>query len=161
MSVPSWVSQYVGLPFCEKNADKQTGYDCYTFAKLVLFEQCRIAIPDYMASYANSHDRQAIKDTFYFTLDVRGQQANYTDAEVAERGWERLERQWIKIDEPYQEFDLAFFSLFGSIHCGIIIDAEFLLHVLKGTDACLARYRSLLWRNRHRGTYRHESLRPR
>jgi cell wall-associated NlpC family hydrolase len=139
--IPEWAEKYIGIPFGEKG-NTYGGKDCWQMARMVMQNEFGFTLPDYDDQYAHSTDNVSIDKAARLAVDH----------------WVRREREWIEVIDDLQCGDLAFGHLFGSLHCGIILDHEFLLHIVKGSNASRARYKSAIWRNRFDAFYRHRSL---
>ena len=53
---------------------------------------------------------------------------------------------------------LLFKNSMVSKHVGMIITPELMLHTIKGSNSCIERWESRIWRNRLVGIYRHKNL---
>jgi cell wall-associated NlpC family hydrolase len=136
--MPAWVNEYVGIPFKAMGRDRM-GLGCWGMVYLVYREQFGIAVP----SYSESHF------TVYDSNEVGKMIAN----EVASNGsWVEVERSGLKVG------DLVLIRVsHWPAHIGIIVDPQEqrFLHVRAGTDSCIDRLDSAMWRHRITGFYRH------
>ena len=124
---PAWAAEYLKLPFLPRGRDR-SGVDCYGLVRLVFQEQRGIVLPSYADGYAS------VEDTAEIMTLCRGE----------------IARRWHAV--PLADaslFDVIVFRIKGDpIHVGLVLDAEYFLHTMKGIWSVLERWQSLAWRHR-------------
>ena len=132
---PEWVTEYIGIPFNEKGWNKKEGFHCWSLVREILQVRFNIVIPSYQEAFDGAYDAENIEKAIY----------------------EEAEKQWKQVDDPTFG-DVGVFRIAGyRSHIGLILDKEFMLHVMEGMETCLARYNTLYWKPRLYGYFRHES----
>lgn len=137
-----WASRYVGIPFAEDGLTR-AGCHCWGLVRLVLAEQCGIAD---LPTYGEHSAADLIAAARFF------------------RG-EPLGDPWIKVDRP-QAFDVVLMTAMAGQgrpsvvagHCGVMVDAQTVLHVWEATAAVLMGLSHHLIRHKVLGFYRHRAL---
>ena len=134
-----WLSQYVGIPFQSDGLSRQ-GAHCWGLVRLVYADMLGIELP----SYGENSASDLIAAARFF------------------RG-ESLRDPWIKVERPrafdvvlMKALDKEFRSVAG--HCGVMIDAETVLHVWEETDSVQMRLDHPRIRHAVHGFYRHKAL---
>lgn len=136
--IPDWAEQYIGLPFHETASSYEDGFNCWTLARAVQWEQFAVEMPLYDV-YESTRDVDAIERT------IREQIVHWTE----------MEEQWLPVEVPTVG-SLTFFRMSGRmVHVGTVLDDTFMLHVLRGSNACLGRYNDPFWRPKQLGCYQH------
>ncbi|MFQ5776364.1 MAG: NlpC/P60 family protein [Kiloniellaceae bacterium] len=133
---PSWIDDYVGLPFQEHGRDR-SGLDCWGLVRLVLAERFAVQVPSFGEVYERVSDRETIAKL------VQAERLAWTAIVL---GRER-------------SGDVALLRLRGApMHVGLVVAPPLMLHVERGIGSALASYRGLRWRSRLLGFYRHPAL---
>lgn len=128
--LPAWLAGYIGLHF--EPHGRGPNYDCYGLVRAVLAEQFGV-----MTLPSLSGDYRSVKDPAIAALAA---------AEAA--------RAWRPVKTP-RLGDVIMLNIAGRpMHVGLVIDDDWMLHIERGTDSCLARYRRPPWGNRIEGFYR-------
>ena len=133
MNPPGWCAKYVGLPYCDKGRSRE-GFDCWGLVRHVLADEFGIhGLPDYVNEYSSASDRESV------TKIVCSGKAD---------GWKQ-----VAVPNPGS---VVILQIAGHPwHCGVVVNAEWMLHTLKGVDVCLERLDSPVWRNRIEGFYQY------
>lgn len=135
--IPEWVAGYVGLPFTPHGRDR-SGLDCYGLLRLVMAEQFGIAVPSYADQYLAPANHQEIGAL------IRG--------ELHGSLW-----RIISLADA-QEGDGLLLRVRGEpAHVGVVVAPPLFLHILRGTEAVVEDYTTLLWNRRVLGVYRHKA----
>jgi len=130
--VPSWVVQYIGIPFLSGGRDKN-GCDCYGLVRLVLQEQFGYQLPLLSGMYKNANDCREIRELF----------SEHIPLLAGER-----------IDHP-EPGSVAIIRFRGvPVHVGIFVSDDTLLHVLDGINAHMLKRDSPNLRGGIEGIYR-------
>jgi len=133
---PSWVADYVGLPFKEHGRGRD-GMDCWGLCRTVLAERFGLHLPAYVEGYASTEDAKDIARI------IRGEMAPWRPVPA---GAER-------------PGDVALIRMLNHpMHVGVVVARGWMLHIEEGIDACLERYDGSKWRRRLIGIYRHQDL---
>jgi cell wall-associated NlpC family hydrolase len=125
---PVWAVRYVGLPYRDRGRDR-SGVDCWGLARLVLAEQAAIEVPSF-ATYADGDDAAGVTAT--------------ADGARGSGRWQPIEpgrEQTFDIVELSTAMRTADGWTIGPMHAGIVVAPGWLLHVERGSDAVLTRYR--------------------
>jgi len=127
-------SKYIGIPFEDKGRTAE-GLDCWGLLCLIFKEQFNIFIPTFEYSTATNFSEvgKLIEDNIHV---------------------------WIKIEPDTRKVgDVILLRLLGyPVHVGILVDRQRMIHVFKGTNTCLQRINSIVWKKRIQGIYRHPNL---
>ena len=135
---PSWVADYVGLPFKEHGRDRE-GVDCYGLVRSILAERFGLRLPAYVEGYASTEDAEDIARI------IRGEMAPWREVSA---GAER-------------PGDVALIRMLNHpMHVGLVVANGWMLHIEDGIDACRERYDGAKWRRRLIGIYRHRDFAP-
>jgi murein DD-endopeptidase / murein LD-carboxypeptidase len=135
-ALPSWVSDYVGVPYATRGRDRH-GCDCWGLVALVLRERFGADLPEYLgADWYRGQDPQRVgRDALAFA-------ARFSPVEPgAERTGDGV---LIRMRA-------------APLHVGIVIVPGVMLHCHEEADACVESYRSLTWERRIVGFYRYEA----
>jgi len=127
-------NRYIGIPFAERGRSWE-GCDCWGLVRLVYAEEYGIDLPSYL-------------DEDYTTTDGP-HVSSLIDHRKAD-GWRPL--------PPGEERagDVVLLRVTGlPCHVGIVLRPGQMLHIMRGTNACVERYWSPLWNRRVMGIYRH------
>lgn len=122
----SWAEKYIAIPFVEKGRDK-AGLDCYGLVRLVYGQEIGIDLPDYLAAYETTDDREAL---------------NALISHEKSQLWRE------KPNGRECEFDVAVLKMRGvPMHVGVVIGGGKMLHCLKGVGTSIERYNSIKWQS--------------
>ena len=136
VDLPSWVADYVGLPFKEHGRDRD-GTDCFGLVRAVLAERFGLHLPAYVEGYASTEDAEDIARI------IRGEMAPWRPVPAgAERPGDVVLTRML--NHP--------------MHVGLVVAPGWMLHIEEGIDADLDRYDGARWRRRMIGIYRHRDL---
>lgn len=140
MSLPAWVTQYIGLPFQELGRGPDA-FDCWGLVRWILLREADIEAPDYSEAYQDVGDRVAVP-------------------RAIKRG---LERDFVSVERP-ELFDLIIIRTGGrsipvaAMHVGLVLDRSSFIHVPEGAQlSTLDRYTERMWERRIEGFWRHVS----
>lgn len=128
------VREYVGIPFKALGRDR-SGCDCYGLVRLVLLEQCGVALPLYNNDYvgvgrAHAHELAALIDR---------ERPLFPAVPV----------EWGAVG------DIVLMRVGGhEQHVGLVVAPGVMLHTEEGCAAVTERMDSLRWRHRIVGFYR-------
>ena len=129
----------MGIQYRDHGRNLEGGLDCWGLARLVLEKEAAIELP--LLEHLKFHqgcDRRVLSKAI-------------EDYDKAAIDWRRL-----MVDESVECFDVVWLRNGGPIHFGVVVDPGWMLHVEQGSDSCLERYDSLIWKNRIVGVFRHE-----
>ena len=133
---PEWITEYIGIPFNKDGWSKEEGFHCWSLVHEVLQVGFNVTIPTYREQFDGALDASNIEQAIY----------------------KGLESQWRVVEDP-KFGDLLFFRIKRNVcHVALRLDKTYMLHVMKGIDTSLGRYRTPQWIPRLYGAYRHESL---
>ena len=128
--VPGWCGSFIGKPFVEVGRD-YSGFDCYGLIYLIYRDVRNISLPRYENDYATIAEHESV------AAAVRKEKARV-------EAWAHL-----PIERPVQEFDILIFRIKGlPFHCGVVLQAGWMIHTLKGMNCAIERYDGPLWRRR-------------
>lgn len=135
MPVPIWAGRYIGLSFEARGRDRR-GLDCWGLVRLVLAEQCGIAVPCHAKSYAHATDAARI--------------GAIVSDEIP---------RWRAIAPGDEELgDVVVLRMRGTpMHVGLVIGDGQMLHIETGINSAIERYTNLRWRERVEGFYRYRT----
>lgn len=128
----SWAKKYVGIPYAKDGRDINTGLDCWGLVLYVLRDEFGKGIP---SSFWNIKQNTA--------TEIMQFQKECGD--------------WVQVSSP-EPGDVIFYRLFGDYHAGIVVDKQRMLHLVKGSNACLERYNASKWKPRAIGCFRYRSI---
>lgn len=132
--MPSWVAEYVGIPFATYGRDR-SGIDCWGLFALVWKEKLGRELPPYDG--AHFHEDCVVRDIGRDALAYAGL------FQPIEAGNERLG-------------DGILIRVRGfPLHLAMVVAPGWMLHVEMHTDSCLSRYRDFAWERRISGFYRY------
>ena len=133
---PDWATGYVGIPYLSLGRTRE-GCDCWGLVRLVYAEHFSIDLPSFKEAYESAND----------VVDVSG-------AIEVERNSERWKSGWAEVKSPAPG-DVILCRVMGyETHVGVFAGAGLMLHVLKGTDACIVNTNSMMWKRRIVGYFR-------
>lgn len=133
---PLWITEYIGIPFNKDGWTKEDGFHCWSLVRHVLIKGFDITIPTYQEKCIDAYDYKNMESAVFSAL----------------------ENQWNEVKTP-SFGDLLFFRINKNVcHVGMCLDETFMLHIMKGINTSLSRYRTPQWIPRLYGAYRHESL---
>lgn len=139
-NAPSWVNQYVGIPYSDRGRTME-GSDCWGLIKIVLKDQFNIFVPE----HENVHylGKRNVEDLAVYMSEYVEQV-------------QRME-QWFQVPkEEVREGDVVLLRLMGyPIHVGIAVSPTYMLHQLEGSDSVLEEIFGLMWANRVVGVFRY------
>jgi cell wall-associated NlpC family hydrolase len=135
---PSWVKQYVGLPFAEHGRD-HAGVDCWGLLRLIYYEQFGLTLPDYAEDYVTTTDAQEIG-----ALVQR----------EARTSWEAVPLAEARVGDV-----LILRVRSVPTYCGLVLTAPAFLHIERRINAAVERWDAWHWRHRISGVFRHEAMR--
>jgi cell wall-associated NlpC family hydrolase len=129
--LPAWVNDYIGKPFADHGRGPQA-FDCWGLVKHVLEEQLGLfGLPDFGDSYVTAVDRVV------------------PSLVASERA------AWRQVREP-QCGDVVVMCRHGRpSHVGVVVSENVMLHVERGTHACLEELDAPRLKGRIDGYYRH------
>lgn len=134
---PTWVSEYVGLPFLERGRTPE-GYDCWGLCRAVLAAQFDIALPSYAEGYESVADHERLTG-----LIEAGREQDWSEIAAGQE----------------QPGDVLLLRMSGlPIHVGVLVSPGWMLHTRAATGAVLERFDGLAWGQRVLGIYRHATL---
>ncbi|ORE87827.1 NlpC/P60 family protein [Aurantimonas sp. 22II-16-19i] len=135
---PRWTARYVGLRFRPHGRDRN-GVDCWGLHRLVLADECAIAVPSYADAYVSLAEAAEI---------------------AAVLDGQRAAEPWLPV-EPGRErmFDMAVFRD-GTIagHVATVVVPGEMLHVSAHHPARVEPYNTGEWQPRFLGFHRHRLL---
>jgi cell wall-associated NlpC family hydrolase len=134
--VPSWATQYVGLPYVA-GGRTHDGIDCWGLINLVWSEQLGVTLPPYEgATYFTEASTDAV------ATDAAAFASRYVPVDL---GQERLG-------------DGILIRMRGHpLHVAMVLAPGIMLHVEQGADACIEPYGTFRWAKRIIGIYRYEA----
>lgn len=125
------LAKYIGLPF-EPLGRGPDSYDCWGLVRHFYQEEFEISLPD-LNGYETVKQHRAISGL----------------VEFEKPRWKPAEAEFGNV---------IVFNMAGRpVHVGIAIDNLNMLHIQKGKNSCLERFRSRKWNNRIEGIYRPEA----
>ena len=129
--VPTWVADYIGIPFLEKGRS-HTGCDCWGLVRLVYLEHYGINLPLYLDGYESSRDGSTISALI-----------------------KKEAVKWHEVAEP-NPGDFIVCKITGRPwHIGLLVATGIMLHTETGIESSLAETSSWRWKNRIEGYYRY------
>lgn len=129
------IGDYVGIPYVLHGATRE-GIDCWNLPRLWYLEQYGIELPSFGDRYGRELDAA---ERAHIAELVRGES-----------------EKWTRVRQGKEERgDLVLFAIAGAeAHLGVVIEPGRFLHARPGTDSCVERYDSPIWRRRFAGFYR-------
>ncbi|MGH9887417.1 MAG: C40 family peptidase [bacterium] len=122
---------FIGIPYVSKGRS-QAGCDCWGIVFLYYLEVLGIRLPEYADGYSDSAEEEEV-------------------AKLVASG----RRNWVEVSPP-QAGDVVLLRIFKDpVHVGVYLDGHRVLHVRKGTNACIQRLDDSFWRSRIEGFYRY------
>lgn len=131
----SWLNKYIGLKF-KDHARGPKSFDCYGLYWFIRKNEFNDNnIPSYDDKY-NSYFEKHVKKLM-----------------------DNEERYWIKIEYHLRKIgDLIKIKVIMnnklSWHVGMILDSNYMIHIMKGIDSCVEQYTSKAWERKIFGIYR-------
>jgi len=138
MEPPSWVNEYIGVPFAEKGRTKQA-CDCWGLLRLVLSEKFGVLVESFTEDYASTKEAEEIRKLF--------------QGDIAQGIWHEVDIPKIG-DAVLMKMRMAG----PPQHVGLVVGEGWMLHIEAGIDSCLERYDGMLWKRRILGFYRHQLM---
>ena len=139
MTIPSWVNEYIGIPFKRHGRDRD-GCDCWGLLRLVLADQFETHIPSFAGHTWVECGGRAEREVQRAELEAL-MEANKAPWRPVVAGQERA-GTGIRLRQEGR-----------AMHVGIVVTPGWMLHIEHGTNAALEEYTSLLWRRRVVGFY--------
>lgn len=127
-----WAQKYVGLPWKARGVDK-LGLDCKGLVYMVYREEFGIEL-DVFANADYKMSKIGILETL--------KQNDY-------------HKNWSEIDKPKEGDVIVLLTMGIPAHLGVVLDGGKMLHIQAGKTSNIESYRSLLWKNKIDGFYRH------
>jgi cell wall-associated NlpC family hydrolase len=128
--VPAWVAGYIGIPFVERGRGRD-GADCWGLARMIWAERFGLDLASFDGAYETTEEGEAIGRA------------------LTERGTETPE--WLEVAPGAERAGdgvlmTGFYRADGAlakapIHVGVVVAPGALIHIERGTDAALGRYR--------------------
>ena len=141
LPLPAWAAQYIGIPFSECGYGMPDGYNCWTLARAIQWEQYAVPMPKYdvYTSTKGEENKTKIDQAIHEGITY----------------WTDVTKEWHEINY-ISEGALIFFRLerYG-LHVGTILNEEFMIHVLENIDVSLCRYATNIWKPRTIGMFQH------
>ena len=131
-----WASKYVGVPY-ESRGRTREGCDCWGLVCLVYAEHFGIALPSFADAYESAQDM----------IEVDG-------LITSRKG------SFEEIESPAPA-DIVLCRVLGyETHVGVYAGDHLMLHIMKGTDACIVNLNSAMWKRRVVGYFRNSTVMP-
>jgi len=131
------LSQYIGIPY-KDHGRSRNGLDCWGLLWLIYQEIFDIDLPKLTGMYLSAEEHDDISQIIQKEIDAR--------------------KPWIEVEAPDFGDAIVFAFIGNPWHIGMITSPGMMIHVMKGIDVCLERFKSPMWKNRLVGIYRHEDL---
>ena len=130
------VARYVGIPYKDQGREME-GLDCWGLVRLIYKQELGIDLPSYCDGYQSAEE-------------VHG----------ASRMVVEEKARWSQIPDGEEEpGDVVVMKISGlPMHVGVIIGYGKMIHVMKGCDSVVEKYRSTMWKNRIDGYFRHDRI---
>ena len=126
--IPSWVSDYVGLPFSR--------YNCWQLVCKVYAEVYGIRLPSFDPEYKDYLDGENIK-------------------RIYER---EMQHTWTRQDIPVIGDCVVMNIKNQPWHVGVIVSRNQMLHTERGLEAVIERFTGPQWKNNIVGFYRYKHI---
>ena len=139
MNLPSWVAQYIGIPFVAHGRDRD-GCDCWGLLRLVLAEQFGTNIPSFDGSTWKSGLGREESDRQRAELEAL-MDANKAPWRPVDRGQERAGH------------GILLRQMGKAMHVGIVVAPRWMLHIEEGANAVATEFEGLLWKRKVVGIY--------
>jgi cell wall-associated NlpC family hydrolase len=125
------VSSYIGIPYKDHGRERD-GLDCWGLLRLIYKEQLGITLPSYSEEYSTAEDRDEVS-----------------------RIIKRESAPWVEVSEP-RPGDAILVRLMGEPwHVGVMTARNEMIHITRGTAACLDRLNGARWNRRIAGFFRY------
>ena len=129
--IPTWADQYVGAEY--ENHGRGPKFDCWGLARAVMREQFQIDLETLCDDYDDAQNGEAVHALI-----------------------QREKNRWVEVEDIEQEGDLLLFRVKQfEWHVGVVLAPGVMLHIMKGCNAVIERFRGLKWSSRLAGIYRH------
>lgn len=130
--LPGWEENYVGIPYLSRGRSRYEGCDCWGLVRLVYADEMGILLPSFRTAYESAQDM----------VEVEGV--------ISKR-----KSGFDEVEEP-RTADIVLCRVLGyETHVGIYVGDQRMLHVMKGTGACIVSLQSAMWKRRIVGYFRH------
>jgi len=134
VNVPSWVAEYIGIPFLARGRDRE-GINCWALLGLVFRERYGVELPEYVEVHPQNpkavgeHYEEEIQDW----LPVESGQERAGDVlSLRTPGW--------------------------PLHVGLVVRPGLMLHIATGTHSVVESYQARKWERRISGIFRHRCM---
>lgn len=125
----AWAAAYLRIPFLDRGNDR-SGCDCWGLLRLILAEQCGIALPDYAGTVEAGDWKTKVRE---LTGGAAG-----ADWREIEKGRERAFDGVLMRGQFRNEGRLHS----RPVHVGVVIDPGRLIHTEAGSGVTIADYRN-------------------
>ena len=132
---PGWLKHYVGLPFEERGRGAQ-GFDCWGLIRAIYEKQLNIELPSYAEDYRTTTDEQEIGAL------VRQESAS---------SWKEVSLEEARLGDV-----LVIRMRNMPMHCALIVERPWFLHIERGINSVLERCDSVKWAKRIVAVYRYQ-----
>lgn len=145
--IPSWVNDYIGIPFDHGGRLKEQALDCWGLVRAVYGDLYDIKLPAF--------------EGVYYSDDPSTMGMEEVEKYITHERKARLERgafHEVSLMEA-KEGDIIVILVYGRpLHIGIVLEGGLMLSTRQGVDASVESYKSPMWKPRIDAIYRHESL---
>lgn len=131
-----WLQDYIGIEFEERGRFKKV--DCWGLFRRVYCERFGVLLPSFT-------DYESTKEIEQIAKIVKGNEdeGGFTEIPFEKRGFA----------------DLILFRIQGQpVHVGLIVNHYLMLHIEKGKNSCLEKYKTARWKPRIYKVFRHEKF---
>lgn len=129
--LPSWITNYVGLPFLELGRSS-SGIDCWGLVKLVYKDRLDVMLPDYL-EYSSVGEKSEVE-----AVINKGKQIH-----------------WEKVSNP-EQLDVILFNIYNRpLHVGVVLDSFQFMHSPQDNFVRVENFTDRIWKNRVEGFYRY------
>lgn len=136
--LPAWIRPYIGIEFVDRGRTR-AGCDCWGLVRMVYRDRLGISLEDLGPEYGSADDREGVAQVIKDALGPGGP------------GWQLVS------DAPMEPLDIVLLRVRGAPwHVGVVVDPRQaqILHVMRGTRACVERLHGASWLRRIAGRYR-------
>ena len=125
---------YIGIPFKDKGRDR-SGLDCWGLLRLIYRDQLKIALPSYTFAYDKTDPGCGV-------------------GHLIEKN---ISHEWVPVPAGEEKpGDGILLRIQGEpMHVAVVVGRGEMIHVMKGLDVTVEKYRSNTWKHRVMGFYRH------